>query len=252
LPVSLERADGKKPKPVRKITRMLAWDDLRIRHSPFRAANNEQFQSLTKQIADLEKLFLDTPSLRWYYEACMGLSDEPENTTGRADPVNVIAMQIQMMEDAYFSLRLDQYANARDNRGWMNLFRRWGHCRAFTQYFHLLKTNYSKDFVAFYCDYIEDWEPIDTHPVPHAWDVQRQFDPKVAAKVDLEGEHPSAKKCADRNAAGLFQDAGRLEARETDGAPPEHPTPGQHGESALRTESMPMPQTPPPSDTGKQ
>ena len=243
LPVTPERTDGKTPKPVRKITRILAWDDLRIRHSPFRAANNEQFQSLTKQIADLEKLFLDTPSLRWYYEACMGLSNEPEDTAGRADPVNVIAMQIQMMEDAYFSLRLDQYANARDNRGWMNLFRRWGNCRTFTQYFHRLKTNYSNDFVAFYCDYIEGWPSIDEYPLPHAWDVQHPIDGQYA--------HPSAKICAERNAAGLFQDAGRLEAREPDGAPPEHPTPGQHGESALRTESMPAPK-PPPAAPGKE
>jgi hypothetical protein len=55
----------------------------------------------------------------------------------------------------------------------------------------------------------------------------------------------------------LFQDAGRLDAREPDreraqGIPPEHPTAGQHGETGLTTESMPMPQTPPPSDTGKQ
>ena len=257
LPMTMT-ADGQMAKPVRTISRVLAWDDLRIRHSPFRAANNEQFQSLTKQISDLERLFLETPTLRWYYEACMGLSPKPEKRPAdQPIPVNVIAMQIQMMEDAYFSLRLDQYANARDNRGWMNLFRQWGNSTTFKEIFHRLKQNYSSDFVAFYCDYIEEWEPIDTHPVPHAWDVQRQFDPKIARKIDREYEHPSAKKCAERNAAGLFQDAGRLEAREPDsersqGIPPEHPTAGQHGDTGLTTESMPMPQTPPPPDTGKQ
>lgn len=257
LPMT-KTVDGKMAKPVRTISRVLAWDDLRIRHSPFRAANNEQFQSLTKQISDLEKLFLDTPTLRWYYEACMGLSREEEKwPADLPSPVNVIAMQIQIMEDAYFSLRLDQYANARDNRGWMNLFRSWGKSTTFKWFFHRLKQNYSNDFVAFYCDYIEDWEPIDTHPVPHAWDVQRQFDPKIAPQVDLKYEHPSAKKCAERNAAGLFQDAGRLEAREPDGEqsqslPPEHPTAGQHGDTGLTTESRPLPQQPPPTSPGKE
>jgi len=97
--------------------------------------------------------------------------------------------------------------------------------------------------VAFYCDYIEGWPSIDEYPLPHAWDVQHPIDGQYA--------HPSAKICAERNAAGLFQDAGRLEAREPDGAPPEHPTPGQHGESALRTESMPAPK-PPPAAPGKE
>jgi len=235
-------------KSMSKMTRVLAWDDLRIRHSPFRAANNEQFQSLTKQISDLERLFLETPTLRWYYEECMGLSREQEKPTAdHPTPVNVIAMQIQMMEDAYFSLRLDQYANARDNRGWMNLFRRWGRSATFKKCFHQLKENYSNDFVAFYCDYVEEWESIDTHPVPHAWDVQG-FDLKAAPKFY---EHPSAKKCAARKAAGLFQDAGRLEAREPDDAPPEHPTAGQHGGTGLTTESRPLPQQPPPTPPDK-
>ena len=77
-------------------------------------------------------------------------------------PVNVIAMQIQLMEDAYFALRLDLYANARDNRGWMNLFRRWGRSDVSTTASVMLHWNYSNDFVTFYCNYIQDWREIDS------------------------------------------------------------------------------------------
>lgn len=216
----------------------LAWDDLLIHHSPFRAANNEEFQELARLLSDLEQLVIETPSLRWYYLECMGLPPDEKVPANQehGDPVNVIAMQIQLMEDAYFSLRLDQYANARDNRGWMNLFRRWGHSPTFRKYFKALQTVYSNDFVAFYCNYIEDWKVIDEEPLPHAWDVLYGSDGSF--------DHPVARKCRERGAPGLFLDAGRREAREPDEERPavrpmESPLAGQHGDTGLTTETRP-------------
>jgi hypothetical protein len=149
-----------------------AWDDLLIYHSPFRAADSEgEFRELTSKLAELEKLVVDTPGLVPYYRECMGLPKHLPAGIEPLDPVNLIVMQIQLMEDVYFSLRLDQYANARDNRGWMNLFRRWAASQTFRDHFKELQTVYSSDFVAFYCNYIEGWGPIDQEPLPHAWDV---------------------------------------------------------------------------------
>jgi hypothetical protein len=225
----------------RQMMSTLAWDELRIRHSPFRAADNEQFGELTNQVKEMEQLFLETPDLRWYYLECMGLAD-PDPNADRQQAVNVVAMQIQLMEDSYFALRLDRYANARDNRGWMNLFRRWGRSPTFQEYFKKLKSNYSLSFVAFYCDYIEDWGEIDAYPVPHAWDVRETAHKKY--------EHPSARECRRRRAGGIFQDGGRIEAgEEEDGVstpPPESAAPGQHGGARSQTESLPP--TPPESN----
>jgi hypothetical protein len=219
----------------------LAWDDLLIHHSPFRAANNQEFQELTKMLAELEQLVIDKPSLRWYYEECMGVtSDEVPLPGEKASPVNFIVMQIQLMEDAYFSLRLDQYANARDNRGWMNLFRRWAKSPTFQKHFKQLQTIYSTDFVAFYCYYIHDWEEIDAQPLPHAWDVLHATD---------KDKHPVAFECRERGAPGLFLDPGRREVREPDedddlpvlDAPP-HPTADQGGNPGLNpTDGTPNP-----------
>ena len=77
---------------------------------------------------ELERLSLKTPDSTAYYCECMLPAARSRHRDRRMpiDPINVIAMQIQLMEDTYFSLRLDQYANARDNRGWMNLFRPLG------------------------------------------------------------------------------------------------------------------------------
>jgi hypothetical protein len=246
------------PKPIAKYDRTLGgwdemprlvWDGLRIYHSPFKAADNEQFRELTKELADLERLFFETPSLRWYYLECMGLPAEPGVASDGVVPVNIIATQIQLMEDTYFAVRLDLYANARDNRGWMNLFRRWGRSKTFNEYFAYLQSNYSNDFVAFYCNYIQNWGEIDRFPLPHAWDVGPNLDRQYA--------HPSAIECWNRKAPGLFQDNGRLEAREPEPgepvvAPPVHPPPGQHGGSGTLDETRPSTAPTPPPESGKE
>ena len=135
----------------------------------------------------------------------MGLpkQDLPRGTEP-LDPVNFIVMQIQLMEDVYFSVRLDQYVNARDNRGWVNLFRLWSYSETFRRHFNQLQTIYSTDFVAFYYNYIEGWAPIDEEPVPHAWDVL----------YATEQAHPVAFRCRNVGAPGFFLDPGRREARD--------------------------------------
>ena len=230
----------------------LVWDGLRIQHSPFKAADSTEFRELTQQLGELEKLFLETPSLNWYYVECMDLPGKGIRPEDAVVPVNVIAMQIQLMEDTYFAVRLDLYANARDNRGWMNLFRRWGRSEVFNDCFGDLHWNYSNDFVAFYCNYIQHWWQIDHLPIPHAWDV--------AADLDENDEytHPSAVICSGRKAPGLFQDNGRMEARAPEPGervvktPVIHPPPGQHGGSGAVDESRSPIAPPPPPESGKE
>ena len=167
----------------------------------------------------------------------MGLP--PDVTSSDRDPqdaIQIANLQILLMEDVYFSLRLDHYANARDNRGWMNLFRHWGHSRTFRACFRQVEFSYSRDFVWFYYKYIENWGPIDAFPIPHAWDV-------VPWNSDGHA-HPSAVECFKRGAPGLFQDPGRLQAREPTftampvPAPPP-PLPGQRGSTGLTSEREP-------------
>jgi hypothetical protein len=224
-----------------------AWDDLLIHHSPFKAADSEHFRELTKSLNELEQVVIENPGLHAYYRECMLSADTiaaPATDVVPIDPINLIVMQIQLMEDAYFSLRLDQYANAHDNRGWMNLFRSWARSKTFQQHFRQLQTMYSNDFVTFYCHYIHNWGLIDTQPLPHAWDVMHATE---------SGLHAVAWECRRRGARGFFLDPGRREAREPDDTTkfaPQEPQPlsGQRG-STLASETPP-PSSPPP-DSGK-
>ncbi|MBI1872606.1 MAG: hypothetical protein HYS05_01795 [Acidobacteria bacterium] len=137
-----------------------AWQDLLVLHTPFRASENENFQDLLRQLSAIEQLFLEHLSLQAYYLECMELSPGP-TASPSDETVHMCAMQLQLMEDAYFSLRLDQFANAPDNRGWMNLFRRWGRSSLFQIQFLALQSTFSIQFVEFYQNYVENWDPID-------------------------------------------------------------------------------------------
>lgn len=223
-----------------------AWDHLLLHHSPFKAVENENFSELTRSLNELERTVVENPGLRAYYRECMmPAADVPSPASDAApiDPINLVAMQIQLMEDAYFSLRLDQYANAHDNRGWKNLFRSWARSKTFQRYFEELEGMYSSDFVTFYRHYIDNWGPIDTEPLPHAWDVMHATE---------SGPHRVAWECRRRGARGFFLDPGRREVREPDDptrfAPHEpQPVPGQRG-SKLAAALTPPPD---PAPTGE-
>ena len=226
-----------------------AWDDLLIHHSPFKAADSDHFRELTKTLNELEHVVIENPGLHAYYRECMMPADTiaaPATDVTPIDPINLIVMQIQLMEDAYFSLRLDQYANAHDNRGWMNLFRSWAQSKTFQRHFRQLQTMYSNDFVTFYCHYIHNWGLIDTDPLPHAWDVMHATE---------SGLHTIAWECRRRGARGFFLDPGRREAREPDDRTkfaPQEPQPlsGQRG-STLAGETTPPAAPPSPPEPGK-
>lgn len=255
-----------------------ALQDLLIGHTPFQPTETEDFQELTRQFSALERLFIDHPRLQPYYAACMGMPvsaavDSPEPW----ETVNAASMQIQLMEDAFFSMRLFHYANAPDNRGWLNLFRSWARYERFRQHFDDLSANFSGRFVAFYKDYIENWEPIDDAPVPHAWDLApRPPDYELATEEDLlpeewerwqkdKGRDPEKVKesyysCAtvrsmknarrrsagNRQVKGLYLDRGRREAGTPYGRPAGRhrddatPIEGEHSEAPRQPPAKPV------------
>jgi hypothetical protein len=225
---------------------------LLILHTPLHPADNADFRELTRNFSALERLFIDKPALRWYYAECMGL--KCDDVTRSADPcktVNVAAMQLQLMEDAFFSLRLYQYANAPDNRGWMNLFRSWGRGVTFQRHASDLSVHFSARFMGFYRDYVENWPAIDAAPVPHAWELaptipvyekpinddllveeqRRRNDEegvsraKILAATYVDAAAESIRKAWEhghrlRELKGIYLDRGRQEAGTPEGLPP--------------------------------
>jgi hypothetical protein len=183
-----------------------AWQDLVYQHTPFRAVGNEDFDSLLEKLAELERLFLGEVRLADYYRECMRLPLSFKPTVESDDSTrHVAAMQLHLFEDAFYALRLDQYANAPDNRGWMNLFRRWGSSPTFRQHVTELEDTFSKASMQFYRHYIEGW-PSDV-PVPHRWDVEAGNDERYEGATKTSLSH-----CRKANAPGVFLDPGRHEA----------------------------------------
>jgi hypothetical protein len=209
-----------------------AWQDLVYRHTPFRPVEDEDFQRLLERSGELERLFLDTPALEGYYRECMGLLPAGPPTPRRASR-HVAVMQLQLMEDVYYSLRLDHYANAPDNRGWMNTFRRWGNSPTFISHVAEIDKTFSKAFIDFFHFYVRRWRADD--PVPHPWDLDVPLD-----LVRYMGPTKHAlERCDDTKGPGVFLDPGRREAGR-------RPQKDQHGKSRLVGEEA-APEARPPA-----
>jgi hypothetical protein len=228
-----------------------AWQQLVYEHSPFRAVDDEEFRPLLAQLGELERLFLTNDRLHAYYTEWEPSSAQPPSAGTPASgsskelTIHVAAIQLQLMEDAFYSLRLDRYANAPDNRGWMNLFRRWATSPTFRAHLRQLSPAFSKQFIAFYDQYIENWA-VDL-PVPHPWDVSSTRESFADATSD------ALKECRDRRGKGIFLDPGRVEA----GAPGPYegvePVPVKEGQHGTKETSAPGAdaQGPAPDDSSK-
>ncbi len=216
-----------------------SWLRLLVIHTAFRAAEQTDYQRLLSQLREIERLFIEFPDLEPYYrESFLGdtAASLPEESRARAG--HVASLQADLMEDVFYVLQLDRYANAPDNRGWMNLLRRWGRSKSFNARLELLDTTYSEEFLQFYHYYIRDYlATIDESPIPHPWDSKhRRADlrgtgiPETKREFATERDISTAKPLP-----GIFLDSGireaaspRMTARSGE-EPVEQPGTGQHG-----------------------
>lgn len=151
------------------------WRRLQFLHSPFQAVDSQEFREMTDALIELERLFLNDPELKEYYAQCYHERPLPPDfqesrVLTKLDQICMI--QTQLMEQVFFALRLDRYANAPDNGGWMNLFRRWGRSQLFKDRFEQIKDTFSVDFVDFYVNFVKNCPAIEARPVPHPWDTK--------------------------------------------------------------------------------
>ena len=188
--IAVEWADSATPEPERAFRDEEAvdnyWRALAILRTPFQSSEGQDYRDLVDVYRQLEAVFIEDPELRDYYEECTrgaGPRREATKPAGAAENVDVephirhvVMLQAQFMEDAHYVLRLDRYANAPDNRGWMNLFRAWSRSPRFRAAFRSMRRFFTRDFNEFYDAYIggdpAGMETIDRVPVPHPWDTR--------------------------------------------------------------------------------
>ena len=157
-----------------------AWRNLLILHMPVHLHEGDGCSCLRRKFEELEQVFMKDPSLQWYYDATYLAQPEeggalalpaPPTPWEENRPRHVALLQAQFMEEAFQQLKLGRYANAPANRGWMNVFRRWGASRIFNQLFDQYRKLLTRDFVSFYDNFVREYgATIDDVPVRHPWD----------------------------------------------------------------------------------
>lgn len=115
----------------------------------------ESFLGETDDLKDLERLLRDDPDLlrydlEMYPELCSVFGMDPGTIT--ANPraaLHTCNLQIQLMEQVYLAVKLEEFHGHALNRGWMNLFRRWTSSATFRLFWPALCGMYSQQFVRF-------------------------------------------------------------------------------------------------------
>jgi hypothetical protein len=221
-----------------------AWHLLLINHTPFQPVDEREYARVVDRYRELEELVLGDPELQGYYAESFLTEDAAKAWANEGNVVDgpvpgwklhhVATLQSQLMEDAFYAFRLDRYANAQDNRGWMNLFRRWGNSATFKARFESMRETFSRDFVDFFDYYVRDLPPIDTDPIPHPWDPGTRREDKRSERMLSEDDLKWSKLIRPQPAAvkryfpGVYLDSGIREATPEKLQPP-HPSTGEHG-----------------------
>lgn len=115
----------------------------------------ESFLGETDDLKDLERLLRDDPDLlrydlEIYPELCsvFGLDPGSAALNPRA-ALHTCNLQIQLMEQVYLAVKLEEFHGHALNRGWMNLFRRWTSAATFRLFWPTVCGMYSQQFVRF-------------------------------------------------------------------------------------------------------
>jgi hypothetical protein len=100
-----------------------------------RLCSSEAFLKHTKTLDRIWERFRETPTLHRFFDELMRQTIAPLAAAQQSQPAPIrdinneettIALElIQLMENVYLDLRLDDFWSHPDNRGWAILFMRW-------------------------------------------------------------------------------------------------------------------------------
>jgi hypothetical protein len=128
-------------------------------HSSVRPSYNRTtaFTGLQGDLISVQERFADPAIASYTYEifpelkAQAPVPEKPVDREAERKIFNLCDAQIQLMENTYIALQLDQLGNRDEsmNRGWMNLFRRWAQSPRFRLAWAITISTYSEGFQRF-------------------------------------------------------------------------------------------------------
>lgn len=229
-----------------------SWGELLRTHMAYQPITDDARARLLDALRQIELLFhaQHPDEVSRYYEKVFLQRNVNDLSGEESDAVRHIAvLQVHLLEQAYYTLKLGRFANAPTNRGWMNLFRRWGVSITFNTLFNELRPLVSRSVLRFYDDYVRDMtDVIDVAPVRHPWDKDRTLPTRdVLEPEDQQWERQwKALKIqyphGSHNVSGVYLDSGIIE---TSSEPA-----GETGEGA-RAPKSPGPTGPSSADTSE-
>jgi hypothetical protein len=184
-----------------------AWRELLRLHMPFHDGDEEARERLHGRLREIERLFAERRDSLAYYRAESFEGQPFPPLAMNADLRHVATLQVRLMEEAYDALRLHRYANAPANRGWMNLFRRWGNSPTFVAHFETMGTMVGEAFARFFDHYLSGRGPIEEEPLPHPWDEHATPRPTPEAS----GVSAPRRVTPKGRAPGVYLDSGIIE-----------------------------------------
>ena len=183
-----------------------ALEILRVHHLPFRRATQDELRELEeRRLAVLDAVLSDSGLADYYDEAWRGIARSPLPAEGSPGYRRIAIRQLQLMERAFYLLQLYRFANAPENAGWMNLFRRWGASTRFNLLFDELSRTLTPEFCRFYNLYLRELPP----PTDPAC-ADLEGGDKKAAEERPPIHHPWLRARGDRG-KGLFMDSGLVD-----------------------------------------
>ena len=129
---------------------------LRSHWIPVPPAIKGSFLEHTERLIELERALRKDPDLARYdaelypeLHTIFGVSQDTLPKLDQRGALHLCNEQIQLMENVFLAVQLDQFHAHPLNRGWMNLFRRWTASNQFRAFWPTVRGTYSRPFVDF-------------------------------------------------------------------------------------------------------
>jgi hypothetical protein len=118
---------------------------------------DESFLETTKEFIRLQNVLREDNNLRDWSKGVYGQVDPhmAKASDSEVAQLHLVSSMLQVMENVWLGLKLDDYSNYPLYSGWMTVLRRWSGSAIFQKYWMVLQEEFSEDFVNFCNEHLQ-------------------------------------------------------------------------------------------------